>query len=145
MARTRVLVAALCAAVLLTVATPAPADAGKRRQMVRAINFVRGWGHIHGLSYSPRLSRGATSWARHLMRRNVLAHSARAIRRHQGEVIEWHSGRNAKVNKVVMEWLNSPGHRQVMLARGYHRAGAGRAVGRLGGKRATIWVVRFAR
>ena len=52
MARPRMLVAALCALALTTAAAPATADAGKRRQMVRAINFVRGWSHIHGVGYS---------------------------------------------------------------------------------------------
>jgi uncharacterized protein YkwD len=144
-ARTRMLLAALLATAVISVAAPTAADAGTRRQMVNAINYVRGWGHIRGLHYSGKLSRGASSWARHLMRRNVIAHSARAIRRHEGEVIEWHTGRRAKVNKVVMEWLHSSGHRHVMLGRGYRRAGAGRAVGYIGGHRCTIWVVRFAR
>jgi uncharacterized protein YkwD len=143
--RFRMLLAALCATVVITAATPTAADAGQRRQMIRAINFVRGWGHHRALGFSGRLSRGAASWARHLMRRDVLAHSAAAMRRHEGEVIEWHTGRQARINKVVIEWLHSPSHRHVMLSRGYRRAGAGKAVGWLGGRKATIWVVRFAR
>jgi uncharacterized protein YkwD len=145
MARTRTLVAALCALALTTAAAPANADAGKRRQMVRAINFVRGWSHIRGVRYSQRLSRGAASWARTLMHRDVLAHSNGAMRRHEGEVIEWHTGLSANVNSVVMEWLGSTGHRHVMLSRQYRRAGAGKAVGWMGGQKSTIWVVRFAR
>jgi uncharacterized protein YkwD len=112
--------------------------------MIRAINFVRSWSHHRSLGFSARLSRGAAAWARHLMRTEVLAHSAAAMRRHEGEVIESHTSPRANVNKVVMEWLNSPGHRQVMLSRGYRRAGAGKAVGWLGGQKSTIWVVRFA-
>jgi uncharacterized protein YkwD len=139
------LLAALCATAVISAAAPLSADAGQRRQMIRAVNFVRSWGHHRQLHFSNRLARGATSWARHLMRRDVLAHSAGAVRRHEGEVLEWHTGRRAKVNKVVLEWLNSPGHRQVMLSHNYRRAGAGKAVGWLGGRKATIWVVRFAR
>ena len=48
-------------------------------------------------------------------------------------------------SRTVIAWLNSPAHRQVMLARRYARAGAGRSVGYIGGQRCTIWVVRFAR
>jgi uncharacterized protein YkwD len=44
-----------------------------------------------------------------------------------------------------MEWLHSTGHRQVMLSRQYRHAGAGRAVGFYGGRKCTIWVVRFQR
>ena len=124
---------------------PAPATAGSRRQMIGRINVVRSWGHIHRVRMSRRLSHGARHWARHLMHRKVLAHSARALRRHQGEVIEFHTGSRPRVGDVVREWLNSPAHRDVMLARRYHRAGAGRAIGYIGGRRSTIWVVRFAR
>jgi uncharacterized protein YkwD len=143
--RIRTLVAAaLTTAVVVLAATPT-AEAGQRNQMVRAINFVRGWGHHHRLLFSQRLSGGAAAWARHLMARDVLAHSPPAIRPGQGEIIEWHTGSQARINKVVMEWLASPTHRRVMLARGYRRAGAGKAVGSLNGRRSVIWVVRFSR
>ena len=138
------LLAALLSSALMTFAVM-PAYAGTRRQMVRTINFVRSWGHIHGLHFSRRLSGGAAAWARHLMQINVIAHSGPAIDRGEGEVIEWHTGTRPQVRDVVGEWLRSPPHRVVMLARDYRRAGAGRAVGYIGGRRATIWVVRFAR
>jgi uncharacterized protein YkwD len=144
--RIRMPVAAALIALAISAATPPKtAEANARTKIVRSINYVRSWTHRHGLNYSPRLSRGAHSWARHLMHRNVLAHSSRAIRRHEGEVIEWHTGRRARVNRTVIEWWHSPGHRSVMLAPSYRRAGAGRAVGYMGGHKCTIWVVRFAR
>lgn len=139
MARIRTLLAATLVAACFTVLIPAPADAGPRRQMVRTINFVRSWGHIHGLHYSSRLSHRANSWARHLIRTRVLRHS-----RAQGEVIEFHTGGRPRVRATVSEWLRSPGHRSVMLAHKFHGVGAGRAVGYFNGRRVTIWVVRFA-
>src|ERR1700704_1016195 len=81
--RFRMLLAALCATAVITVAAPTAADAGQVRQMIRAITFVRGWGHHRSLGFSGRLSRGAASWARHLMRTDVLAHSAAAMRRQE--------------------------------------------------------------
>jgi uncharacterized protein YkwD len=143
--RIRTLLAAALMAVAIGMAMPAAAGANQTRQMVRAVNFVRSWSHRHSLHLSPHLSRGAAAWARHLMRRDVLAHSARAIRRHEGEVIEWHAGRHARINRTVIEWLHSATHRRVMLKRGYHRMGAGKAVGYMNGHRSVIWVVRFAR
>lgn len=140
MARIRTLLAATLVAALLSVLTPTAASAGPRRQMVKTINFVRSWGHVHGLRYSPRLAAKANRWARHLMRTRTLHHSDA-----QGEVIEYHTGAGPRVRATVGEWLRSPGHRAVMLARGFHAVGAGRAVGHFGGRRATIWVVRFAR
>src|SRR3954469_18245410 len=139
------MIAAALTTAVVSVAMPATADAGQRRQMVRAINFVRSWSHRNHLHFSRRLSHGASSWARHLMRRDVLAHSSRALHRHEGEVIEWHTGRRARVNNTVWAWLGSPPHRHVMLARRYHRAGAGKAVGYVNGHRSVIWVVRFSR
>ena len=139
MTRIRVLFAAALMTLAVLAAVPT-AQAGQRRHMIRAINYVRSWSHLRGLRYSQRLSRGAGGWARHLMRRQMLAHATNV----QGEVIEWHTGMGAQVNSTVLEWLHSPGHRRVMLGH-YRRAGAGRAVGWFGGQRCTIWVVRFAR
>jgi uncharacterized protein YkwD len=113
--------------------------------MVRAINNARAWSHDRRVNFSRRLSAGAASWARYLVRRNMLAHSAAAISHGEGEIIEWHTGGRAQIGQTVREWLNSAEHRAVMLAGDYRRAGAGRAVGYMGGRRCTIWVVRFAR
>ena len=136
------LAAAALTTAVVGVATPS-AEAGARKHMIRAINSARSWSHRRHLHFSRRLSRGAASWARHLMRRDVLAHSSRAIRHHEGEIIEWHTGGHARVSSTVTEWMHSPEHRAVMLS-SYARAGAGRAVGYFGGRRCTIWVVRFA-
>jgi uncharacterized protein YkwD len=72
------------------------------------------------------------------MRSQVLAHAAHQ----QGEIIEWHTGGAGMVGRTVNEWLNSPGHREVMLGH-YRRAGVGKAVGYFDGQLSTIWVVRF--
>jgi len=112
--------------------------------MVRKINEVRSSSDRRPLSFSRRLSSGAASWARHLVRRNLLEHSYAAISRGEGEIIEWHTGGRALVTRTVIEWWQSVAHRRVMLGRGYRRAGAGRAVGYMGGRLCTIWVVRFA-
>jgi uncharacterized protein YkwD len=137
------LFAAVLTTVVVSVASP-PAEAGTRTKMIRSINYVRSWSQRGHLSFSRHLSAGAASWARTLMRRNVLAHSARAMRRHEGEIIEWHTGPRARINSTVIEWWHSVEHRHVMLTRGYRRAGAGRAVGYFGGRRCTIWVVGVA-
>jgi uncharacterized protein YkwD len=132
----------LFAAVLITVAVSiaAPAaQAGTRTRMIRTINYVRALHHLHSVRYSNRLARGAAAWARSLMRRQMLAHASGQ----QGEIIEWHTGARAQIKHTVVEWWNSSSHREVMMGH-YRRAGAGRAVGYFGGRRCTIWVVRFA-
>jgi len=131
------LIAAALATVVVCAAAPA-AHAGQRRQMVRTINDARAWTHHHRLHFSERLSRGAAAWARHLMQNQILGHASHV----QGEIIEWHTGARGQVRRTVTEWLNSPGHRHVMLGP-FRRIGAGKAVGNCGGRRCTIWVVRF--
>jgi len=136
--RIRVLIAAALLTLASSAAAPA-AHARQRNQMIRAINHIRSANHRHHLRFSGRLSRGAAGWARHLMRSQYLGHASGV----QGEVIEWHTGGRARVKQTVTEWWHSTGHRQVMLGH-FRRAGAGRAVGMFGGRRCTIWVVRFA-
>jgi uncharacterized protein YkwD len=139
MVRVRVLIVAALSTLAFSVAAPA-AQAGQRKQMIRTINYVRGWSHLGALRYSDRLSRGAAAWARHLMHSQYLGHASGP----QGEVIEWHTGGAAMVKRTVISWWHSTGHRHVMLGH-FRRAGAGRATGIFGGQRCTIWVVRFAR
>lgn len=137
----------MSAAAALTAATvaavpAAPAQAGTRKQMIRSINYVRSWKDRRALVFSRRLSARANAWARHLMSRSTLGHSA--VPSGEGEIIEWHTGSNAAVNSTVMEWWHSAGHRRVMMAGDFRRAGAGRATGYFGGRKCTIWVVQFA-
>jgi uncharacterized protein YkwD len=62
-----------------------------------------------------------------------------------GEILELHGGRRPRMGRTIRLWLNSYGHRAVMLSSRYRRIGAARALGRYQGHRATIWVVRFGK
>jgi uncharacterized protein YkwD len=138
------LLAALLATMLISLGLIAPAEAGNSRgHMLNQINRARAWAHIRGLRYSSRIAQGASAWARHLMASNTLAHSALRAGVCEGEIIEWHTGTRANIARVVNEWLASPEHHAVMLDGGFRSAGAGIAVGRMGGQWATVWVVRF--
>jgi uncharacterized protein YkwD len=139
--RIRMLIAAALTTLAVVAAGPAAAaHAGQRKQMIRNINYVRGWSHLGGVHLSRRLSRGAAAWARHLMQSQVLAHATGQ----QGEIIEWHTGSAAMIKRTVIEWWQSSGHRRVMLGH-YRHAGVGKAVGYFDGQLSTIWVVRFGR
>src|SRR3954453_8547954 len=96
------LLAAMLASAVFALVPAQIADAGARRRMIGTINAARAWSHLHRVHMSGRLSRGARAWARHLMRRNVIAHSSRALRRREGEVIEWHTGARAHVRNTVL-------------------------------------------
>ncbi len=62
-----------------------------------------------------------------------------------GEVLEIHGGRRPQTGAVMRRWANSYGHRTVIMSSRYRWMGAARAIGRYGGARATIWVVRFGK
>jgi uncharacterized protein YkwD len=84
-----------------------------------------------------------------MLRANFFAHGAFAQRvrryvgfRRIGETIAWTSRCSAR--QVVRMWLNSPGHRAVLLSRGFRRVGIGRRTGRLGSRRACLVTADFA-
>ena len=77
------------------------------------------------------------------MRKDWLGHASLRAARVRGEVIEMHSGGYSRVARTVRNWLNSGGHRAILLSRSFHVVGAGKSTGRFGGRRSTIWVARF--
>ena len=122
---------------------PTPASAGR---WSRAINYVRSWSHRHRLHFSraPVARRGA--WARHLMRRDVLAHSRARCAATRARSSSGTPARRARRQRTsCIEWLDSPPHRQRDARGDYRLAGAGRRSAISAAAGATIWVVRFAR
>ena len=82
------------------------------------------------------------------MRRDFFAHPARLsvpTFDRVGEILELHGGRRQRMSRTIRLWLNSYGHRAVMMSSHYRWIGAARAVGLYGGHRATVWVVRFGK
>jgi uncharacterized protein YkwD len=130
------------------VVAPAAQAGGPRidrgeRAVVRAINSARGHHGIKPLRSAPRLAVAADVHTRSMLVRNYFSHGAFAQRvrryvslRRIGETIAWRSRCSAR--GVVRMWLNSPGHRAVLLSRGFHRVGIGRRKGKLGSRRACV-------
>ena len=116
--------------------------------MMDAINLVRVQHGLRPLARSRRLVRSSQGRAKLMMRRDFFAHpsylSVPTFDR-VGEVLEIHGGRRPHTGAVMRRWANSPGHWSVILANHFRWMGAARAVGRYGGARATIWVVRFGK
>ena len=126
-------------------ATAAPAEPA----MVDAINAARARHGLRPLRLAPSLARSSRAFAGHLMRTDYFGHAAR-IRasprfRALGEILALHTSPRPHRRWTVSRWMNSPGHRAVILSRAFSRVGAGRAVGRFGGRRTTIWVAQFGR
>lgn len=121
----------------------APAHASTASRMVDRINSARAAHGLGPLGMSESINRASHRWANFLIRKDWLGHASLRSARVKAEVIEMHSGQRSKVNGTVRVWLNSPGHRAILLSPRLHRVGVGKSTGRFRGMRATIWVGRF--
>jgi uncharacterized protein YkwD len=121
----------------------APAHASTASQMVAKMNQVRAAHGLGPLREIKKLNRSSYRWGRYLMRRNWLGHASLSKSHVKGEIIELHGGKANKVARTVRAWMNSPGHRAVLLAGRFHRVGVGKTTGKFNGRRVTIWVARF--
>jgi uncharacterized protein YkwD len=145
----RMLLGALCALAALALGPPAvaaaasaPADAAYAAAMVRAINVLRGRHGLRPLAPSAPLTRGAAAHSRSMVRYGYIGH-ARKIRpagfRLAGEIIEWHGAPRPRIALALRMWMNSPGHRRLLLGSRFRYVGAGTAAG----GRWRLWTVRF--
>jgi uncharacterized protein YkwD len=142
----RLLCSLALAAIALTLAPAAVAHAAATDAMVAEINQARQARGLRPLRVSRVLASRSQGYAAHLLRADVFAHTSHLrVRgfRTVGEVLELHSGSSAQVHGTLRSWLNSPGHRVVILSRSFRWVGVGRAAGKFGGMRATVWVGRF--
>jgi uncharacterized protein YkwD len=139
-----VALAFICAIVLL-----APAVAKARSgpcPMVDRINAVRAKHGLGPLHYSERLASSARSFAHRLMANDRFMHMGihpSAAFQRVGEALAFHHGWRPRLGGTVRGWLNSPGHRALVLGGSFGFVGAGSAHGKFGGSPATIWVLQF--
>lgn len=144
----------LSALFLLAAAAPAahaggPQLDGGEHAVVRAINRARAHHGLRRLHAGRRLARAADLHSRQMLVTNSFAHGAFAQRVRRfvsylrlGETLALMSSCNA--GRAVQMWLGSPGHRAVLLSRGFSRVGVGRRVGRLGSSRVCLMTADFA-
>ena len=150
MKRLRLLLSLALLGALVT-AVPQPANAVRSipgNGMMDAINYVRAKAGLRTLKRSSRLVRSSAARAELMMREDFFAHPSRLrvpTFDRVGEVLELHGGHRPRMSAVLRRWNNSYGHRALILSSRYRWIGAARAVGRYGGRRATIWVVRFGK
>ena len=139
---------------LFTLAAPAAQAGGPRldageRSVVRAINRARGHHGLKRLMAGRRLARAADVHTRNMLRGDYFAHGAFAqrVRRYVryraiGETLAMASRCSAR--RIVRMWLDSPGHRAVLLSPRFRRVGIGRRTGRLGARRTCLVTANFA-
>lgn len=141
--------AALVAGLLcLTFAAGASASTTERR-MLAEINDYRAAHGVRPVRASRSLARSSGRFSRHILRSDRVHHHRRASTsrrfRFSGENIAWQRGKRRGTGSVVRMWANSPAHRRVMLNPRFAWGGVGREYGRLGSRRATVWVLHLGR
>ena len=150
------LLAGLFASPLTAVAAAKPRVDGKERAIVRAINRQRSKHGLSALSSSRRLAKAADYHSWEMLDANYFAHESRdggpfdqrvrRFARHKalGETLAMLGGCGRKAaGRVVRMWMNSPGHRAILLSSSYRRVGIGKRTGDLGGNRACVVTADF--
>ena len=131
--------ALLAALTILCVLPPAGASAAARNDrteasIVRSMNKIRAAYHLPRLRTNAALARAADVHSADMLHSGTLTHGAfsqrvrRYVRkRHIGENLAWMS--RCKAHAIVQMWMNSAGHRAIMLSRGFRRVGVARRAG----------------
>jgi uncharacterized protein YkwD len=154
------LIAAACAATALFTAPSAHAASAHvsrtERAVIRLMNRVRAQHGLPRLRSSLRLSLAADGHSLDMLRNDFFAHQSsdgtsfdRRVRayanaRRVGENLAMVSRVRRVARKVVRMWLDSPGHRAILLSRRFRRVGVAKRSGHLGSLRATVFTVDFA-
>jgi uncharacterized protein YkwD len=144
-------------AVLSTLlAADAAQAAGPRRSaddaLLGAMNAARAAHRAPPLHWSGGLARAARLHSGAMARTGVFTHGAFAARvgrftraRAIGENLAWVPRcSRGSARRVVGMWLDSPAHRQVLLARSFHRVGVGIRLGRVGSSPACLVTADFS-
>jgi uncharacterized protein YkwD len=124
---------------------PSSAAAGGAEQAaIGALNDVRRANGLAPLRVSESLNRSSGHYAQKMLRHDFFGHGpsidVAGNFRSAGETLAYHTGWDAQPRRTIARWMNSPGHRAVLLSPGFRWVGMGLARGRLGGRVATTWV-----
>jgi uncharacterized protein YkwD len=151
------LLAALFALPAVALAGPARLDQ-REKAMIRGINHERARYGLASVRASRALNRAADYHSREMLLGNYFAHSSRdggpfdaRVRRYThpralGETLAMLGGGcgRGSAQRVVRMWMNSPGHRAILLSSRYRRVGLAKRVGSLGSTHACVVTADFA-
>ena len=151
------LLAATMSSSFTATAAAKPRVDSKERAIVRAINRQRARHGLAKVRTSRRLARAADFHSWEMLDADYFAHESRdggsfdrrvrryAKHRSLGETLAMLSGcGRGAARRVVNMWMDSPGHRAVLLSSRYRRIGIGKRAGSLGGRRACLVTADFA-
>ncbi|MEA2399943.1 MAG: hypothetical protein QOK00_346 [Thermoleophilaceae bacterium] len=140
----RLPVALLTGFLIVAALLPAAAAASPQGAAIAQLNDIRQAHGLQPLRSSGALERSSSRYARHMIRTDYFGHASRiAVSSqfgHAGETLAMQSGWRADPAQTIADWMNSPGHRAVLLSAGYRWIGMGTARGRIGSRLVTVWV-----
>jgi uncharacterized protein YkwD len=121
-----------------------PAAGNAEGEAMEMLNDVRRANGVPALRVSESLNRSAEGYARRMLEIDFFGHGSNIDVaggfRSAGETLAWHSGWDAQPRRTVERWLNSSGHRAVLMSPAFRWVGMGLARGKLGSHTATTWV-----
>jgi uncharacterized protein YkwD len=121
-----------------------PAAGNAEGEAMEMLNDVRRANGVPALRVSDSLNHSAEGYARRMLEIDFFGHGPNIDVaggfRSAGETLAWHSGWEAQPRRTVERWLNSPGHRAVLMSPAFRWVGMGLARGKLGSRAATTWV-----
>jgi uncharacterized protein YkwD len=149
----------IAAFVLLAVAAPA-AQASPKWDLVQLINQTRKAHGLHRVYIDTALRTTAQRHTNDMLWSHYFAHTSptgrtlftrvansnfrRSGQWWAGETLAWGTGTVGTPAGTLRAWLNSPGHRAVLLSPLYHWVGIGRTVGSFEGHTgAVLWTADF--
>jgi uncharacterized protein YkwD len=140
----------------LATAGPAKHD-GTERAIVSAVNEQRAAHGLDPVKPTRSLARAADFHTREMLSADYFAHTSRdggafeqRVRRFAGfrsvgETLAWVTNcRRGGARTVVDMWMNSSGHRAILLSSTFRRIGVGKRTGSLGSQRACVVTANFA-
>jgi uncharacterized protein YkwD len=123
-------------------ASPAQAATSAEQRLVKRVNETRAAHGLRQLRVAPKLATGADAWSRHLMRQDAFHHAR--LSAGTGEILAWGTCEWFRPARAVRMWLDSPGHRALLLRPGFRVLGTGWSRGAWRGYGcAEMAVVRF--
>lgn len=149
------LLATLSITPVLAVAKPR-LDA-RERAIIKVVNHRRADHGLPKVTATRRLSRAADYHSWEMLDADYFAHESRdggpfdarvrrfADHRALGETLAMLGGRcgAGSARRIVRMWMNSPGHRAILLDGTYRRIGVGKRTGRLGDDRVCVVTADF--
>ena len=134
----------VCAFAAAAVLPSSAAAGGAEQEAIEALNDVRRAHGVAPLRESGSLNNSSGHYARKMLRHDFFGHGpsidVAGAFRSAGETLAYHTGWSAQPRRTVTRWMNSPGHRAVLLSPGFRWVGMGLARGRLGSSAVTTWV-----